>query len=55
MKLSFSTKGWHDASWEDFLTAAQDLGDVRAGVDTESEGSDHDIVGRRSKDDEVNN
>ena len=26
MKLSFSTKGWHDASWEDFLTAAQDLG-----------------------------
>ena len=26
MKLSFSTKGWHDASWEDFLTAAHDLG-----------------------------
>ena len=26
MRLSFSTKGWHDASWEDFLTAAQDLG-----------------------------
>ena len=26
MKLCFSTKGWHDASWEDFLTAAEDLG-----------------------------
>ena len=26
MKLSFSTKGWHNASWEDFLTAAADLG-----------------------------
>ncbi|MBQ9301453.1 MAG: AMP-binding protein [Clostridia bacterium] len=26
MRLCFSTKGWHDASWEDFLTAAEDLG-----------------------------
>ena len=26
MRLAFSTKGWHDATWEDFLTAAQDLG-----------------------------
>ena len=26
MRLSFSTKGWHDASWEDFMTAAADLG-----------------------------
>ena len=26
MKLAFSTKGWHDASWEDFLTTAQDTG-----------------------------
>ena len=26
MRLAFSTKGWHEATWEDFLTAAQDLG-----------------------------
>ena len=26
MRLCFSTKGWHDASWDDFLTAAADLG-----------------------------
>ncbi len=26
MKLAFSTKGWHDASWEDFLATAQDTG-----------------------------
>ena len=26
MKLSFSTKGWHDIAWSDFLTSAQDLG-----------------------------
>ena len=26
MRLAFSTKGWHDAVWNDFLTAAQDLG-----------------------------
>ncbi len=26
MKLCFSTKGWHDAGWDDFLTAASDLG-----------------------------
>ena len=26
MRLAFSTKGWHDVSWEDFLVAAHDLG-----------------------------
>ena len=26
MRLCFSTKGWHNAAWEDFLTAAEDLG-----------------------------
>lgn len=26
MKLSFSTKGWHDVSWDEFVFAAQDMG-----------------------------
>ena len=26
MKLSFSTKGWHDSSFDDFCTLAVDLG-----------------------------
>ena len=26
MRLSFSTKGWHGASWQDFLETASDLG-----------------------------
>ena len=26
MKLSFSTKGWHNVSWEEFVFAAQDMG-----------------------------
>jgi len=25
MKLSFSTKGWHDSSFEDFCTIAKEL------------------------------
>ncbi|MCI8331800.1 MAG: AMP-binding protein [Clostridiales bacterium] len=26
MKLSFSTKGWHNVSWDEFVFAAQDMG-----------------------------
>ena len=26
MKLSFSTKGWHDCRWEQFCDMAQELG-----------------------------